>query len=105
MGRIKQFLKSDWRKVIIFLIIYLFFPYPVFIHMEFIGSAWYFIPFTAPLMFEASILNILSGLDLYSPLDYFMFFMGLFFPIIVYFLSCLIIFTYDKLKKKKFPKK
>jgi len=96
-----SFLKPDRRKIILFIVLFLLFPFPVGMYIEPFGFRWMPTPLSAPLMFTWSILNIIFGLEFYSLMDYIVFFSSLLSPFIIYFLSCLIIFIWDKSKRKK----
>jgi len=97
---LKQFLKPDWRKIviIIFIIISLLIPW-VFMrtgpgtgmdieHFTFFLFSWIFLPLFQPC-------GYISG-SICSTIPFFVIHV-----IYWYFLSCLIIWIYDKVKKKK----
>lgn len=72
---IKQFLKPDWRRVGLSVTMLLIIPL-IFFSSEFDSLSEFF----------------LLAKFLYS---------GLFFPIIIYYLSCLIVFAWDKIRNNK----
>lgn len=99
---LKNFLKPNKRKVILFILLFLLFPYPQFRCNG--GCHWVFSPFApliAPLEFGVSILQLIFGPEFHSLDHYILFFLGLFSPLLLYLLSCFIILIYERLRSKK----
>jgi hypothetical protein len=84
----KEFLKPDWRKIVIFIITILPTSYYFLINSRNIEDCFYSL-----LCFEIThrgdVLNVILKLPSLIPL------------IISYLVSCLIVYVYDKVKKKR----
>jgi len=96
---LKQFLKPNWRKIIIFVILFAIIPLPARFCkdppscIDPSGCCWIFIPF-GNLLSLSIILSVGVGGDLITII-----FM-LITIIISYLLSCIIVWIYYKVKKK-----
>ncbi|OGI11931.1 hypothetical protein A3K64_00460 [Candidatus Micrarchaeota archaeon RBG_16_36_9] len=94
--KIKQFLKPDWRKIVLFVLMLLFVPIPISfqlllptplgINIFAKNHSW--------IMFIYS-LGFTSRISAYDEL------ILISLPIIYYLFSCFIVWIYDKVKKKK----
>lgn len=92
---LKQFLKPTWKKIIVFVLLYLSIPYPLML-LE-LGSgdrlSTIFFPLTSPFILIDAIESFEYGLDIYT--DLYFGILHLSFPFVwllaVYFLSCWII--------------
>jgi len=99
MTALKQFLKPDWRKVVIFAVAFIIQFLIVLVWMSSCGECSS--DFGLPLVFytragcSMGIRGIQCGKDFYS-LNYFVIDI-----IFWYLLSCIIIWIYDKFRKKK----
>jgi len=95
---LKQFLKPDWRKIVIFVIPIILTIIAIFIEVK--GSGWDILVY-----FPALLCGIIPGCMHDGELPYVNPILLLLSFIITYFvwylLSCLIIWIYDKRKKKK----
>jgi len=96
----KQFLKPDWRKIVIFIIIFIFFSFaPIWITIH--CYTWE----CGPGPTTSSFFNSLESMANKEFFDfgYFNPWISIFFGSIAisYLLSCLIAWIYDKVKKKK----
>ena len=93
----KQFLKPDWRKIVVFIILLIFIVIiiPIFINS---GFGVLYVNAGFPLVFyEKTIINPSLGTEKTNFLM-----LNLVIDIIVlYVLSCLIVWLYDKFRKKK----
>jgi hypothetical protein len=98
---IKQFLKPDWRKIVVFVILFLVLPLPwktnichifsIILPSGYSCIEWSIQPFVG----FASILIIIFGLFTFDDLMLLIILL-----LISYLLSCLIILIYNKVKKK-----
>ena len=102
----KKFLKPNLKKIIVFVLLYLFVPYPLMLWELGTGSELrtIFLPFTSPFMLKVAVESIKYGLDIYQNPSVGLLF--LVFPfiwlIIVYFLSCWIVVYKEKKRPKSF---
>ena len=96
----KEFLMPDWRKIVVFVIVFVLMPIPVFNDNGY-EHFWTFAPFGIVL------LSLLVSLFLtsYPNISYEGILIILIVLFISYLLSCLIVWAYDKLKKKPEKKK
>ena len=74
----KEFLKPNWKKIIIFVIIF------IITHTEEIPSVWKYVYQQVLINYGAISFTFILIID----------------ALIIYFLSCLIVWIYDKVKKK-----
>lgn len=94
-----SFLKPDQRKITLFIILFLIFPWPSIFIVDPGGLRLEIIPLTAPLLFIASILAIILNSKFYHPFNLLLLF-NLSSPFIIYLLSCIILFIWNKIKMK-----
>ena len=100
MESIKKFLRPDWRKISLFILIFLFFPVPDAICAEPFGCSP--APFVLPLMFIVSLLPIVFlQFDFHSSSEFNTFLFGLLSPLLIYLVSCILISAWDKIRNKK----
>ena len=95
----KEFLMPEWRKIVIFIIIFIILSFiPIWITIR--CSAWECMPGPAMSSFFDS-LESMKNKEFYD-FGYFNSWIVTFFSslIVSYFISCLMFWTYDKLKKK-----
>ncbi len=98
-----EFIKPNKRKILIFLIIFIITPFPIFMYVDEGGTGWHFITFSGPIMFLVGILSIFDFESiLYSKLELISSILKniVLFPLVSYLLSCLSIWIYDKVNKK-----
>lgn len=101
----REFLKPDWRKIVIFLIIFFLLPYPLLIpcpplpsnlicfpDWEFISLYSFSIYLFEITFYTGNVIVLLSGIGFIFELFFYLF--------VSYFLSCLIVWVYEKVKKK-----
>lgn len=98
----KQFLKPDWRKIVIIILIIFFLflgrliEIPIKIE-NFLGSFFLFL--ISPILLFSSCATIGGQISLFCQISTLVGFIIL--PIFWYLLSCLIVWIYDKYRKKK----
>ena len=93
----KEFLKPDWRKIVITVLLFLIIPEPIVLCIDPGGCNWTLIPFgnlLSPLMILLFIVSM-GGSVTFEPI-----LIILMTLLVSYFLSCLIVWIYDKVKKK-----
>jgi len=97
---LKQFLKPDWRKIVLTLFIFLIIPWPLYyvcishpILNYCILIGWEYYPIIVLFFLDVSLESLLENILLQS------YFLVIYF-IISYLLSCLIIWIYDRRKKR-----
>jgi len=101
----KKFLKPDWRKIILSIIIFLLGFLPR-IYFPLHQLSWVLLGITWWPVYVAQLSGLLKGLYLkppiFDPIALLIFIVAILItPIFWYFLSCLIVWIHDKVKKKK----
>jgi len=105
--RVKQFLKPDWKKIsafVIFLILYLIGVFYVFVFMEYVPKPSWLLVFDVFMMILALPMYIFQILFPVMEFEIGILIIIVAYSLLIiywYLLSCLIVWIYDKVKKKK----
>ena len=100
---LKQFLRLDWRKIVVFVVIFIIFSFlPIWITIH--CYTWECGPGPTTSSFFGSV-ESMNNKEFFD-YGYFTPWIGIFFGSVIlgYLLSCLIVWLYDKFRKKKMKK-
>ena len=96
----KGFLKPNGMKLLLFLLIFLVFPFPADFYFDYETPEWNLIPFSGFTGISAVMLTILLGFQGYESINLLVIFYVTIFLLFSYLLSILIIFVERRLKPK-----